>query len=477
MRRAYIVKLLMIGLVLALLIAGSGYGYFYYQEKPESSLQLPAFPAVQRQTRLLVIAPHCDDETLGCAGLIQAVLQGGGAVQVVVVTNGDGFTFAVERQFHRLFLTAEDYVESGYARQQETVRALAYLGLQPEQITFLGYPDRGLNALWLDHWESNRPYHSRYTDTDHTPYDNSYQQKVPYAGENVLSGLEQLMRSFRPTLIMVPHPADEHTDHAAVWAFAATAVMDLQGSGELSKATGLDTYLIHRSDFPIPHGYRIEASLLPPRPLYENREAEWQLQALPAQAVIVKEQAIKAYTSQLQVPVMSGLLLSFIRPNELFGRSSIPEINSEPELDATSLNTWLNKPSFLMASRGVNWLGAIERKAKIATVGGFVQGNRLWLRFHIPDFSEKQHTYQVSLLTFGRERQGVWRERKSFSFSPATSDLSPGDVLRFPNDVVVRLTYQEHQPLPDFFLLQVITRNGLGLMLDHTVWQPVRIVL
>lgn len=477
MRRAYIVKLLMIGLVLALLIAGSGYGYFYYQEKPESSLQLSSFPAVQRQTRLLVIAPHCDDETLGCAGLIQAVLQAGGAVQVVVATNGDGFTFAVERQFHRLFLTANDYVESGYVRQKETVQALAYLGLQPEQITFLGYPDRGLNALWLDYWDSSRPYHSRYTDTEHTPYDNSYQQKVSYAGENVLSGLEQLMRSFKPTLIMAPHPADEHADHAAAWAFAATAFMHLQGSGELSSTARLDTYLVHRGDFPIPHGYRPEAALLPPRPLYENRETEWQEQALSAQAMTVKEQAVKAYTSQLQVPVMSSLLLSFIRSNELFGRSSIPEINSEPVLDATSLNTWLNKPSFLIASRGVNWLGVIEGKAKIATIGGLVQGNRLWLRFHIPDFSERQHTYQVALITFGRERQGVWRQRKAFSFSTAESDLAEGDILRFPNDVVVRLTYTDRQPLPDFFLLQVITRDSLGLMLDHTVWQPVRISL
>src|SRR5512136_1478514 len=44
--------------------------------------------------RLLVLAPHCDDETLGSGGLIQSALAAGIQVRVVIATNGDGYVFA-----------------------------------------------------------------------------------------------------------------------------------------------------------------------------------------------------------------------------------------------------------------------------------------------------------------------------------------------------------------------------------------------
>src|SRR5688572_16478209 len=44
--------------------------------------------------RLLVIAPHPDDETLGAGGLAQRVLAQGGIVRTVVVTAGDGYVEA-----------------------------------------------------------------------------------------------------------------------------------------------------------------------------------------------------------------------------------------------------------------------------------------------------------------------------------------------------------------------------------------------
>src|SRR2546430_10087895 len=48
----------------------------------------PTELAVKRGERLLVLAPHPDDETLGAGGLIQRVLARGGTVRVVLVTAG-----------------------------------------------------------------------------------------------------------------------------------------------------------------------------------------------------------------------------------------------------------------------------------------------------------------------------------------------------------------------------------------------------
>ena len=49
------------------------------------------------ETRLMVFAPHPDDESLGAGGLIQRVLNSGGQVRVVFMTNGDGFPEVVEQ--------------------------------------------------------------------------------------------------------------------------------------------------------------------------------------------------------------------------------------------------------------------------------------------------------------------------------------------------------------------------------------------
>ncbi len=48
-------------------------------------------PQIDPGERLLVVAPHPDDETLGAGGLIQRVLENHGQVRVVLITAGDGF--------------------------------------------------------------------------------------------------------------------------------------------------------------------------------------------------------------------------------------------------------------------------------------------------------------------------------------------------------------------------------------------------
>jgi hypothetical protein len=50
---------------------------------------------VTKPTRLMLVAPHPDDETLAAGGLIQRVLAHRGQVRVVFVTNGDGYVDGV----------------------------------------------------------------------------------------------------------------------------------------------------------------------------------------------------------------------------------------------------------------------------------------------------------------------------------------------------------------------------------------------
>ena len=61
-------------------------------------------------TRLLVIAPHPDDEVLGAGGLMQRVHAGGGTVRVVYLTDGDGYPEGVKAEDHVEAPTPKDYL-------------------------------------------------------------------------------------------------------------------------------------------------------------------------------------------------------------------------------------------------------------------------------------------------------------------------------------------------------------------------------
>src|SRR5215467_12683023 len=100
-------------------------------------------------TRLLVVSPHPDDETLGAGGLIQRVLHAGGAVKVVFMTSGDGYPVGVTLARHVQHPQAQDYREYGRLRQEEAKQALAVLGVSTKKVAFLGFPDNGLCPIQM----------------------------------------------------------------------------------------------------------------------------------------------------------------------------------------------------------------------------------------------------------------------------------------------------------------------------------------
>ena len=123
--------------------------------------------AIDQATRLLVISPHPDDETLCCAGAIQRVLRAGGHVSIVWLTSGDGSALGMLVVEKTLF-DAGKMRAFGAARMREARAATALLGVPPAGQLFLGYPDGGLLALLGDY--RNRPYTSHFTAAAAVPY-------------------------------------------------------------------------------------------------------------------------------------------------------------------------------------------------------------------------------------------------------------------------------------------------------------------
>src|SRR5512138_1893709 len=113
--------------------------------------------------RVLVVAPHPDDETIAPAGLIQAALANGSQVKVVVVTNGDGQFGAPALFGLDGSISPKGYVAMGERRQAESQAALSRLGMAEADMIFLGYPDRGIEPMLSKNWEETSPYTAPFT--------------------------------------------------------------------------------------------------------------------------------------------------------------------------------------------------------------------------------------------------------------------------------------------------------------------------
>ena len=94
--------------------------------------------------RILIVAPHPDDEALMASGIIRNALESGEEIRIILMTNGD-YTG----------------INSGYYRQTETISGMqGVLGMQENDIIFLGYPDGGLYEIYTNYQSPDSIYTS-----------------------------------------------------------------------------------------------------------------------------------------------------------------------------------------------------------------------------------------------------------------------------------------------------------------------------
>jgi len=272
---------------------------------PSSSVAPLALPA---HPRVAVFVPHPDDETVALGGLLYRLAQAHVPLQVVFVTNGDGYRRALEQDFEVKQPTDTDYVALGELRQREAIAALAHLGVRRRDVRFLGFPDGGLAELWRAHWLRTHPYTSPYT-KESSPPD---AEGVGYDGQDLTSVVSGILRDFGPTVIVMPHPYDTHLDHAHASYFVTEALSSLAASGVLSPTPLVLTYLVHYPRWPALRGPSFDVEL----PLAEVPDTRWRESELTAAELAAKRAALEEYRSQLGV--MNGFLRHFLCRNELF---------------------------------------------------------------------------------------------------------------------------------------------------------------
>lgn len=241
--------------------------------------------------RILVIAPHPDDETLAAAGIIQRALQEGASVKIVVVTSGNHFVKAARLLTRKKALGPGDFAYLGRVREKECLEALKVLGVNRSDVAFLQYPDRGLSLLWKRFNEKKHPRDAR--------------------GEQMAMLFKEIIGSYRPTDIYYPYDRDEHADHKGVNGFINNA---LKSSHQRVRQ---HLYLVHYEKNNWPYFPRLSRflPLIPPYDLIK-KGIVWEVFTLRPGEVQKKDLAVRQYRSQLNAT--RGRYLIFVRPEEIF---------------------------------------------------------------------------------------------------------------------------------------------------------------
>lgn len=278
--------------------------------------EIPQFDP-QPHDRVLVVAPHPDDETLCCAGVLQRAAAVGADVGIVWMTAGDGARFNAALARLKPWPTGRQMVRLGRIRLREAAAAAGVLGVPEATMWILGYPDRGLASL-LDPL-SEEPFRSTYTRRTSIPYQQALSASETITAARLHADLLQVIGEFRPTWVLAPVLEDVHPDHHATGALVRQA---LAASGAGAQLAG---YIIHAgAHWPAPRGLRPHLALQAAHAVADGNLLSLELTAEEQQR---KAMALRQHRTQMRR--MAGFLNAFVRRNELF----VLEVNEVLEDD------------------------------------------------------------------------------------------------------------------------------------------------
>lgn len=425
---------------------------------------------ITAKDRILILAPHPDDEILGCAGIIQKAKALGIPLRIVFLTYGDNnqWSFLVYRK-HPVFMPRA-VKEMGLVRYREAHAATRILGVAPEQLVFLGYPDFHTLSIWYRYWGTRRPFASMLTHAAAVPYRNAFRPGAPYTGEAIVGDLESVLRDFAPTKIFLSHPADHNPDHRALYLFTRVALWDLQDT----VSAEVYPYLIHYKKWPKPHGYYPEKSLEVPQSLKEK--IAWQTSALSLSERTQKYRALQKHRSQFISS--AAYLCSFVRTNELFGDFPIVALRADEivSLSPSERTGDLEElPEELTKEERVAFVGIEKHAVRL-------EDNRLIISITLSRPLGKE--VGVSVYAFGYRRDVAFAAMPKLHVKFGTVRYKVFDQARRLPAGAIRVTRRAREitlsiPLsllndPQYILLSTQTYIGV-LPLDGIAWQALEV--
>ncbi len=347
-----------------------------------------------RSDRVLVIAPHPDDESLSSAGIIQIALAHSVSVKVVVMTSGDGYKRACQTAFNVADPSYADYRRLGNLRHLESVTGMSRLGLNRKDLIFLGYPDGGTDALFTKDWDYNH-LHLGANGARRSPYLFAFERNAPYCGANVTKNLTSIIEEFRPTVIVYPGAEDVNHDHWATNAFVEYTLTEMR-----YRCRNL-TYLVHRGRaWPSPTHYAPSDRLMPPRQLTDVG-AHWFTVPLSDRQEHGKMAAVASYKSQLRLT--PAYLDAFVRRNELF--AVYPDITVGPSPgDPALFNGTVTAGRVLLDPSNDTFANDLSGYGDLLGVSFAYDNDKVWFTINTADGMSPGVIYAYHLRIFNRDK-------------------------------------------------------------------------
>lgn len=355
------------------------------------SEEIPVIPEFTSKDRVLILAPHPDDEIIGTGGVLQKALKAGAEVRVVCFTNGDANQLAFIVYEKRFTFRSGEILHMGEVRRKETIAALGSLGVDPKRVFFLGYPDFGTFSILTKYWGDVKPYKSLFTRVSKVSYQEALSVNAPYCGESILKDFDTILSNFKPTKVFVSHPVDTNGDHRALYLFLRLALWDLEGRiGEPQ----VFPYIIHVVGWPKPRGYHPDLALEPPA---KYVGVEWQKAPLTQEEVKRKHDAVKFFKSQIEYN--PPYLFTYVRANELFGdyRPIVLKTQAGPEFVWEDLGLTKEEENEPPEARP-------DPKNKISSLAYGRTENDLWVRITLKKNIDKDFGITIFLLGYNKEK-------------------------------------------------------------------------
>uniref|UniRef100_A0A7C4M0H7 PIG-L family deacetylase n=1 Tax=candidate division CPR3 bacterium TaxID=2268181 RepID=A0A7C4M0H7_UNCC3 len=270
------------------------------------------FDEITSNEKILIIAPHIDDEVICTGGVIQEAIKKEAEVKIVFLTNGDDAISSMISD--RKKLEPNEFISLGQQRMQEGKSSANVLGLNQDSLIFLGYPDGGLYSMLNTNFNQDNPHVSRSTKFSYNPYQGTYKEKQKYTGEGLVDDLNGIIDDFQPTIIFVPHIRDKHSDHRAAYLFLEKVI-----EGKDEDSYRIFSYLVHYKFYPPEKKFLPAYFMYPPKSLFSQEG--WYSFDLSDDQQNKKEKAIYenySQTKQVSIGSLRNFLLSFVRRNEIF---------------------------------------------------------------------------------------------------------------------------------------------------------------
>ncbi len=221
----------------------------------------------------LVLAPHADDEALGCGALLAARCAAGAEIHVAYFTDGAAGLSK---------LTSDARAALALQRRQEAVAAMGTLGLGEDHLHFLNAPDgrlKDLTGTERAHWEA---------------------------------ALRQLITRVRPAEILLPGRADGSSEHEAMFRLLATA---LPGTGLQPRVLEFPVWSWWNPRFLWPTVCSAHRVWRQPVAPHGDKKARL-LRSYPSQTTLMPAQAEPALSPDF--------LAAFDTPDEFFFETKLP---------------------------------------------------------------------------------------------------------------------------------------------------------